>query len=139
VTELAIEESRDAESVRSDAVNEGGRQALILHRILQVIAKNHNRPVSVRDIAKESGMTREYAMRVFVRATGTTIHEYLLRYRIAAAQRLLATGDAKIGAIAQDSGFSSVAPFYAAFHRICGQSPQRYRAAIYRTTARKRA
>jgi transcriptional regulator GlxA family with amidase domain len=108
----------------------GGRQVLIVHRILQTIAKNHSQPVSVHDIAEACGVTREHAMRIFARATGTTIHDYLVRYRIATAQRLLATSDAKIGAIARDSGFSSEAPFYTAFRRIVGKSPWKYRTAI---------
>jgi len=43
------------------------------------------------------------------------VWEYLTRLRVSHAQRLLITTDLKVLDIAMESGFASVAPFYAAF------------------------
>ncbi len=62
-----------------------------------------------------AGLHPKYLMRVFKKQCGVSVWEYLTRLRVSHAQRLLITSDAKVLDIAMESGFSSVAPFYAAF------------------------
>jgi transcriptional regulator GlxA family with amidase domain len=54
-------------------------------------------------------------MRVFRKQCGASVWEYLTRLRVAHAQRLLITTNLKVLDVAMESGFGSVAPFYAAF------------------------
>ena len=72
-------------------------------------------------------MAPAYAMRVFRKFSGMTLHEFLMHHRVSHAQRLLATTDETIDHIAAESGFGSPARFYACFRKLVGQSPSAYR------------
>lgn len=87
-------------------------------------------PVTVEDAARAAGLHPNYAMRVFRRAYGQTIIEYLTQVRVAYAQTLLVTTDQKVVDIALRSGFGSVSQFYTAFQRVCGLTPRQYRASL---------
>ena len=79
-------------------------------------------------IASHAGLHPKYLMRVFKKLCGVSVWEYLTRLRVSHAQRLLITSDMKVLDVAMESGFSSVAPFYAAFAaHTRGIRPLRYR------------
>jgi AraC-like DNA-binding protein len=92
------------------------------------IAQHYTEPLSVADIGESAGLHPNYAMGLFKRVFATTLNDYLTQHRISHAQRLLATTDQKVLAIALDSGFGSVSRFNAAFKQACGCSPRQYRA-----------
>jgi transcriptional regulator GlxA family with amidase domain len=62
-----------------------------------------------------------------------TIGDFLLRRRVAEAQRLLATTDLDCSAVGYAAGFGSGSNFYAQFAKRIGTSPGQYRTAV-RTT-----
>jgi AraC-like DNA-binding protein len=96
--------------------------------ITRHIAQHYREPIAVRDIAAAVGLHPKYLMRVFKRQCGVGVWEYVTRLRVSHAQRLLITGDAKVVDVAMESGFSSLAPFYAAFARHSrGIRPLAYR------------
>ena len=84
-------------------------------RITRFIAQHYREPLSVQAIAANAGLHPKYLMRVFKKLCGVSVWEYLTRLRVSHAQRLLITTDMKVLDVAMESGFSSVAPFYAAF------------------------
>lgn len=85
--------------------------------------------LDVARIASSVRLHPHYAMQLFRQALGITIWEYLLRLRVAHAQRLLLTTDHDMLRVAFASGFGSAARFYAAFKRIAGTTPRVYRTA----------
>ena len=97
-------------------------------RITRFIAQHYRDQVSVGDVAAGVGVHPKYLMRMFKKQCGVGVWEYLTRLRVSHAQRLLITGDAKVLDVAMESGFASVAPFYAAFAaRTGGLTPLAYR------------
>jgi AraC family transcriptional regulator, melibiose operon regulatory protein len=96
-------------------------------RMVTLVTKHYREPLMIDDIAQAVHMAPAYAMRVFRRFSGMTVHEFLVQHRVSHAQRLLATTDATIERIAADSGFGSPARFYAYFRKHVGQSPAAYR------------
>jgi AraC family transcriptional regulator, melibiose operon regulatory protein len=97
-------------------------------RITRFIALHYREPISVADVARGAGLHPKYLMRVFKKQCGVGVWEYLTRLRVSHAQRLLITTDAKVLDVAMESGFSSAAPFYAAFAaRTGGIRPLAYR------------
>ena len=97
-------------------------------RVTRFIAQHYREPLDVRAIADHAKLHPKYLMRVFRKQSGASIWEYLLRLRVSHAQRLLITTDLKVLDVAMESGFSSVAPFYAAFARhSAGLRPLEYR------------
>lgn len=94
--------------------------------------------LDVAEIASAVRLHPHYAMQLFRRHLGITIWEYLLRLRVAHAQRLLLTTDHDMLRVAFASGFGSAARFYAAFRRIAGNTPRAYRLAGERAATHTR-
>ncbi len=97
-------------------------------RLAQAIAQDYTKPISVTTLARDFGVNPNYAMTLFKQAFGLTIHEFLTQHRLAHAQRLLITQDSSILDVAFESGFQSLARFYAVFAHTAKMSPRAYRA-----------
>jgi AraC-like DNA-binding protein len=117
----------------SEAGSSAGGALLVSHKqrhflnIVRLLAERCAEPWTVERIAAEVGLNSGYAMRLFHEIGGISIIACLTQQRVALAQRLLLTTDAKILDIAFDSGFASVSSFYEMFARTCDQSPAKYR------------
>lgn len=98
-----------------------------IERITSFLALHYQQPLSVDDLATHARLHPKYLMTAFRQATGTTVKTYLLRLRIAHAQRLLATTDMRVLDIAMHSGFGSLSRFYETFDRYVKQRPLAYR------------
>ena len=81
------------------------------------------------------GYSRSRLFELFRKHTGLTPADYLARFRIRAARRLLETTDRKIADIARACGFSSAQYFNAAFRRQTGFTPAAWRRRPSRTDA----
>lgn|ERR1051325_5692000 len=99
----------------------------LFERMVAEIARRHREPLRVRDVARAVNISPSHAMFLFHKACGSTIQDYIRSWRVSTAQRLLATTPQKIAAVAQESGFTSMARFHAVFKRVCGQTPKKYR------------
>ena len=77
----------------------------------------------------------------FTRFVGTPPIQYLARWRIQRAARMLADGNDKIAVVAAAVGYESLTAFTRAFVRMTGASPGQWRraargSAVVRETAR---
>jgi len=91
------------------------------------IARHYQEPLTIEDVARKVHLHPNYAMTLFKRTFHTSLYDYLTHYRIAQAQRLLATTDEKVIDVALESGFRTPSRFYDAFRQACGCSPRQYR------------
>lgn len=98
-----------------------------LERLVEVIAQRCLGRLHIPEVAREAGLTRAYAMRLFRREMGMTMLEYITRQRVSHAQRLLATTDRRILDVMEGCGFTSTTRFYAVFREIAGCKPGDYR------------
>jgi AraC-like DNA-binding protein len=94
------------------------------------IAQNYTDALTVERIARVVSLHPNYAMKVFRDQFHTSMLDYLMRYRVAHAQRLLLTSERQIMDIGLEAGFGSSSRFYAIFKRYCGQSPGQYRRSL---------
>ena len=94
------------------------------------VAERYRGPLRVSDVARAVGLHPNYASTLFRRVLGVSILAYITQHRVSHAQRLLATTDMSVLAVALASGFGSESRFYAAFKRECSRSPKRYRIAV---------
>lgn len=92
------------------------------------------RPVTA-DIARECGVSRAHLMRLFKRATGQPLHDYIEGVRLRRAMTELADGDRHLKEIAYRLGFASASGFSIAFRRATGMSPRTFRADCRRWSA----
>jgi AraC-like DNA-binding protein len=95
--------------------------------ITAFLAESYRDDISTADIGRAIGLHPNYAMTLFRRECGMSIWQYLIRLRLAHAQLMILTTDKTVLAIALESGFGSLARFYAAFTRDCGISPGEFR------------
>ncbi len=110
--------------------------ATAFEKMVVKIARDHCTEISIQDIAKAASISESHAMALFRKHSGITIHEYLTRYRISTAQRLLACTSQKITVLARECGFISPARFHIAFKKICGMTPRHYRNTVLSTPRR---
>ena len=95
--------------------------------VMEWIQQNPELSHSLDSLAEKAFMSRRTFTRRFRQATGVTVGAWLLNQRLCLAQRLLETGSASIGQVAQQAGFGSEVSLRKHFSRILKTSPARYR------------
>jgi AraC family transcriptional regulator len=105
----------------------GGLSGQRLRRVLAFIADNYERDLSLDDLAGEAGMSTFHFAREFKRATGTTPHQHLIKFRVERAKALLAEGQMPLAEVGLRAGFSHQSHFTRLFHKLTGTTPQSYR------------
>lgn len=83
--------------------------------------------LSLEKLAERAGMSLRSFTRHFRKQTGTTFTQWLLNHRLAAAQRLLETGNCSIDRVAELAGFGSTVSLRQHFTREFSISPASYR------------
>jgi AraC-like DNA-binding protein len=84
--------------------------------------------VRSEEVAEACGMSTFRFSRAFHETFGLTFQDYLLRYRILEACRLLRRPDANVTKVAYSVGFNDASYFSRAFRRFMGTSPSAYNA-----------
>lgn len=105
----------------------GGLSGPTLRRVLSFIAENHERDLSLEDLAGEAAMSTFHFAREFKRATGTTPHQHLLKFRVERAKELLAESQLPLAEVGLRTGFSHQSHFTRLFRRYTGTTPLGYR------------
>lgn len=88
-------------------------------------------PHKIKELAVRLDVSPFHLARVFRAETGLSIHQYLLRVRMAGALARLCDDSASISRLALDLGFSSHSHFTVAFQRLFGASPGSWRSSLY--------
>lgn len=83
--------------------------------------------VTVRVMAKKSGLNDRTFLRRFRKATGEAPLEYLQRLRVEKAKRLLRRSDHSLQQITRAVGYSDLSSFRRLFRQVVGISPTAYR------------
>ena len=97
-------------------------------RAVRMIERKTDMELSLRDLAREAGLSPYHFLRTFQQVTGVTPHQYIRRMRLREAAARLAAHKDKILDIALDSGFGDVSNFNRAFRAEFGVPPRTYRA-----------
>jgi AraC family transcriptional regulator len=105
----------------------GGLSGHRLQLVREFIADNYGTDLSIADLAQVAGMSAFHFAREFKRSTGTTPHQYLIKFRIQRAKELLAESKLPLVEVGFRSGFSHQSHFTRLFRRITGTTPQSYR------------
>ena len=96
-------------------------------RALKLIWLHYREPLNAQDVAANIPMSYRRLHETFVRNVGRTMAGEIRRKRVEHAIHLLATTDLKLGAIAEESGFSDVNRFIKVFHGEKGVNPGEFR------------
>ena len=90
----------------------------------------HERPAdswTLEELAREAGVSRSVLADRFTHLVGHPPMQYLTRWRMQLAARLLADGTRKVSAVGLEVGYASEAAFSRTFKRIAGMSPAMWR------------
>ncbi len=100
---------------------------LFIGRALAYVSLNYSRHLSLAEAAAHAFVSSAYLSTSFRRSCGCTFVEYIRRYRIEVAKRLLASGSATLDEVAHQVGISDVAYFNKLFKRVEHTTPGSWR------------
>ena len=95
-------------------------------KALYYIHGNYEKQISLESISRYIGISESHLRRSFRGETGMTVVDYITRYRIEKAKRLLETGQYVVGEIYEKVGFSTSQYFSIVFKRYEKISPGQY-------------
>ena len=100
-------------------------------RTSDYIRANYALPISIESIASMLGIDRRYLSRIFLRETGVTPKEFLVRVRLNRAAELLETSSCTVTETARSVGYDDVYNFSKIFKKKYGISPAHYRQRLF--------
>ena len=98
-----------------------------LGTLVQAIEASLHRPITVPELARQSGWSADYISRLFRRHYAMTIPRFLLLRRLELARHLLQSSNLPVKEIGDRVGISDPQYFNKQFRKIAGLSPSAYR------------
>lgn len=100
---------------------------ILKEKMFNFIAKNYYDDIMLNDLADYLGLSPKYCSALFAKLLDTNFKEFLNRYRITQATRILKEDpDILVNDLAATVGFNSANSFIRVFRRFTGTTPGRY-------------
>ena len=96
-------------------------------KVIIYISENFTREVSNSELAALVGYHEFHLNRLFVKYTGTSIHQYIINKRLSAARELMLSSDLSLAEISEQVGFNNYSFFSSYFKKRFGISPAKFR------------
>jgi AraC-like DNA-binding protein/ligand-binding sensor protein len=96
----------------------------------QFVLSRVEETITLALVAQHVHVSRFHFCKLFKKATGMTLTEYIACVRVEKAKMLLANSSVRISEVAYASGFGSIPRFNDVFKRHAGKSPTEYRATL---------
>ena len=109
---------------------QGGLSNTKLRQVTEFIAENFADEIKLAELAQVAGMSNFHFAREFKRTTGTTPHQYLIKFRIEQAKALLQENDLPLAEVSLRSGFSHQSHFTRLFRKLTGTTPHLFRMSL---------
>jgi AraC-like DNA-binding protein/ligand-binding sensor protein len=87
-------------------------------------------PITLAQVVQHVNVSRFYFCKLFKKATGMTLTEYVSRVRVEKAKALLVDPTLRVSEIVYAAGFGSIPRFNSVFKRYVGVPPTEYRAGL---------
>lgn len=100
----------------------------IANQLIRYLQENYREELTSDLIAARFNYHSYHINRIMRSATGTTVHKYLINYRISVSKNLLGNTTMSIEEISAEVGFKNVSYFSNSFKKVVGCSPSTYRA-----------
>ncbi|WP_260845732.1 helix-turn-helix transcriptional regulator [Paenibacillus sp. Y412MC10] len=105
------------------------RAEIYVEQVIDFIEMNFSQKITIEDIAHLIGLNRSYLCSLFKQQMNISIQDYLIRYRMDMAAKMLGSTDLSIGDIARSVGYADPLLFSKMFKKVKGASPKHYRSA----------
>jgi AraC-like DNA-binding protein len=99
--------------------------------VFEFIEHHYADRISLRDVAEAVGYSACHLTTKFRQATGMPVTSWIIKQRIAAAQRLLSEENVNVAAACEAVGFSDLRYFTRQFIRYAGVTPGKFRKGRY--------
>ncbi|MBR4290225.1 MAG: helix-turn-helix domain-containing protein [Oscillospiraceae bacterium] len=109
------------------AVNSQGSVRMEIRKVLKYIAENYGKQISLSDLADTACLSPNYFCRIFKSETGLNYTEYLSKYRLEQAKRLLRSTTLRTHEIAEQVGFRDYRYFCRIFKDATGLTCSEFR------------
>ena len=106
--------------IKSDKEND------YVQHVLDATKEHYAEKISIESFSDELGVSASYLSRKFKDATGTSFLDFLNKYRIQQAIRLLETGKYKVYEVSDMTGFTDYKHFNTVFKRYTGTAPSEF-------------
>ncbi|AQR96756.1 response regulator transcription factor [Clostridium saccharoperbutylacetonicum] len=108
-------------------VDEVTKSQTVIEKVKTYIKENYNKDITRDDIASYVFLNPDYLSRIFKKATGLSLTEYLTEQRIEKSMQLLSTTNIQISSISDEVGYNNMNYFSKIFKKITGTTPIEYR------------
>lgn len=109
------------------AVDYGGTQEDIIHRIHEYLTEHISERITIEELSRQFLMNTTTLKQAFKAVYGNSVAAHIKEHRMESACRMLAESNESIGEIASAVGYESQSRFTAAFKDACGMLPTEYR------------
>ena len=113
--------NRLAEIILYDVDSEPGDYRV--SRVTRYISTHYPEKLTVKNLARQSGLDVDYFGRLFKHETGMSVHQYIAKIRVRNAENMLQSGSFKVQEVALHCGFSDTFHFYKLFKALRGFAP----------------
>lgn len=96
----------------------------------QFVQAHVEEPITLAQVVEHVHVSRFYFCKLFKKATGMTLTEYVCRVRVEKAKTLLVDPSLRISEVVFAAGFGSIPRFNSVFRRYVGMAPTEYRASL---------
>lgn len=103
------------------------REGTAVNIVKNYLEQHYNESISRKDIESLVHLNEDYLNRIYKKATGYSLLEYIQYYRITMARRMLTDSNISISEIAVRIGYDSPAYFSKIFKKSTGVTPLEYR------------
>ena len=103
-----------------------------IDRVLSYIREHYSEDISNVHLSEIFGYHPYHLNRLMKAALGTTLHQYLIFYRIEMAKRFLASTDHTVFEISKMCGYNNFSNFSVDFKKKTGYTPRSYKEMSYR-------
>ena len=124
---MAISEMIENAASHRTTLMSGDLQDVYLRKALEFIQTNYSRPINIKLIAANLGLSRSYLTVLFKKRLRIGPQEYLIQFRVERACDLLRNPLLSIGDVARSVGYHDPLTFSKIFKKVKGSSPTRFR------------
>src|SRR5205814_10047535 len=96
----------------------------------QFVQAHVEEPITLSEVVQHVHVSRFYFCKLFKKATGMTLTDYVSRVRVEKAKSLLVDPSLRISEVVYAAGFGSIPRFNSVFKRYAGMPPTEYRATL---------
>jgi AraC-like DNA-binding protein/ligand-binding sensor protein len=117
-----------AEFASRNAIACSGDEPSAVASAKEFVQSHAEEPLTLAQVVKHVKVSRFYFCKLFKKATGLTLTEYVARVRVEKAKTLLVDPSLRISEVVYAAGFGSIPHFNNVFKRHVGMPPTEYRA-----------